>query len=405
MVGRKKIVIITYSNFPFGGPGANLIRHLAKGLYLQNNEIEVLLPTGNFFGKNIYKEIKRAGSIDNIKYRYLCFLSRPKSLIGKFVDTCFGTIMLILHIVQKNFNHDIDLIISYNTSFISTSLLSLTCKIINKKFILILPEFYEKPKPRILSFSLLNWYSFFLGIRYSAKGANSYIVLSSYLKNYLNTVLKNQKPVLVMPNIIDSSFFNVSTEPFIKSKITIGYTGTPTKKDGIEDLIYSFHLLHQKWPLTHLLIIGDVPGELTVLPRLKELANKLGLSKDVTFTGLVSHAQIPFLLQACQILALTRPSGVSAEAGFPTKIGEYFACKKPVVVSCVGDIAMYFKNEEHVMLVIPSDITSMSNAFEKLIINNDLVERLIRNSFQWMEQNLDYRIVGERVNNLIEISK
>ena len=61
-------------------------------------------------------------------------------------------------------------------------------------------------------------------------------------------------------------------------------------------------------------------------------------------------------------MTLIRPNGVFAEAVL-TKIGEYFACKKPVGVTNVGDISTYFKNEEHVIIVEPENIKSIVNGF------------------------------------------
>ena len=87
------------------------------------------------------------------------------------------------------------------------------------------------------------------------------------------------------------------------------------------------------------------------------------VENSITFTGLVPFSDVPRLLNSCQILALTRPSGIFAEAGFPTKLGEYFACKKPVLITEVGDMPTYFKNENHVILVEPDNINSIVNKF------------------------------------------
>ena len=112
--------------------------------------------------------------------------------------------------------------------------------------------------------------------------------------------------------------------------------------------------------------------------------------ENISFTGLVSHNRIPDLLNSCQILALTRPNGIFAEAGFPTKLSEYFACKKPVVITSVGDIPRYFSNEENVILVIPENIESIVAGFEILLKNKDLAERISQNGYNWMDQNTNY---------------
>jgi glycosyltransferase involved in cell wall biosynthesis len=101
-------------------------------------------------------------------------------------------------------------------------------------------------------------------------------------------------------------------------------------------------------------------------------------------------------------LALTRPNGIFSEAGFPTKLGEYFACKKPVVITRVGDIPKYFKNEEHIILVEPGNIESIVNGFEVLINRPNLSDKISKESYVWMDQNLNYLNVSLTIDLFID---
>jgi len=287
-------------------------------------------------------------------------------------------------------------LIIYNIAFIDFLWIVFFKLISSIKLIFILPEFYERPFKKL---ALLNWYNFYFGLKYLSKYGDAHIVLSHYLKNYLNNTLMINKPIFILPNIIDPEVF--STVKNQKLKYTIGYAGSPTRKDGVEDLIKSFALLNKKYPNTSLLIIGDTVN--TVLPNLKKMAEKLGVKDKITFTGLVPFEQVPPLLMSCQILALTRPKGVFAEAGFPTKLGEYFACKKPVVITKVGDIPYYFDDEVHVIMVEPENINDIMQGFERLLINKGLGEKIVKNSYLWMEEKLNYKNLSESITDFIEI--
>ena len=74
---KNKIVIITYENFPFGGASANLLRYFAFALTCEGKEVEVILPTGNYFGNKIDLNTKRKGTFKNLKYHHLCFINHP----------------------------------------------------------------------------------------------------------------------------------------------------------------------------------------------------------------------------------------------------------------------------------------------------------------------------------------
>ncbi len=92
---------------------------------------------------------------------------------------------------------------------------------------------------------------------------------------------------------------------------------------------------------------------------LQNIVKHLGLTGRVTFVGAVARSDIPHRLNAGDIMALPRASGTFSTAGFPTKLGEYLASGKPVVVTATGDIPVYLKDGVSAYLVPPDD----SNAF------------------------------------------
>ena len=403
IVEKKYIKIITYGNFPFGGASANLLRYFSLALAHSNNDVEIVLPTGNYIGHKIDVNSKRNGNIENVKYKHLCFKNHPLNYLGKLLDILCGFTFPIFYLYKECFKNKLDKIILYDTFFVPTLLFLFIKVTLRKKLIIIVPDLYEKPKAKLLSFELIKWYDFYIGLKLLSRYADGYIVVSTYLKKYINDTLKISKPVQIIPSLIDPQKFIVTdSKPFIKNKITIGYAGTPSRRDGVMDLIESFSVLNKKYPNIHLLIIGDVVDtKKTLLPELNDYALKFGVTEDITFTGLVSYTEIPKLLNSCQILALIRPSGEFAEAGFPTKLGEYFACKKPVVITSVGDIPFYFKNKEHAIIVSPEDLLSIISGFELLLNDEKLSHHISENAYNWMNLNLNYKKLSSKLDIFI----
>ena len=70
----KYIKIITYGNFPYGGASANYLRHFAKGLTALDYDIEVLLPTGQYYRNNIEKVENRLSNCENIAFKISDFI-------------------------------------------------------------------------------------------------------------------------------------------------------------------------------------------------------------------------------------------------------------------------------------------------------------------------------------------
>jgi glycosyltransferase involved in cell wall biosynthesis len=391
---KKRIKIITYGNFPFGGASANFLRNMGTGFNQNNCDVEVLLPKGNYFGKKIEQASRRLDTIKNVRYRFFCFTRHPLFYIGKLIDNLFGPFFLFLYLFYHHLIIDkIDFIIKYNITFSSQLALLIISKSLRIKLINVIPEFYEKPKSGFLS--LAKWKNFYFGIRYLAKLSNGLIVLTTYLENYIRKQNQNI-PILVHPNIVDPDTFRFPDSKKELKELRIGYSGTPTKKDGILDLLQSFKVVSDSFDNISLLVIGDITNGTSVVPNLIEFCKNLGIENKVDFTGLVPFSKIPELLHSCDILVLARPEGVFAEAGFPTKLGEYFACKIPVVITTVGDINYYFKDTNSVVLVEPGNIKSISNGILDLILNPKKREEIGENGFLWMKENLDYIKVAKK---------
>ncbi|OQA01365.1 MAG: putative glycosyl transferase [Bacteroidetes bacterium ADurb.Bin408] len=397
MERHKKIILLSYHNFPYGGASANYLRNFSLGLAQLNNDIHVILPRANKYKDTSDIKNQKQGFIENVKYTHLGFVTQPKSVLAKVYAKFLGYLMPLLYCIRLKNKKDIDLLITYDVS-VTKTLTALACSLIlRKKLIIIVPDYFEKPDD-LFSFKAFKWYNFYLGLRYFSKYADGIIVLTSFLRDYYLNVIEYKKDITIIPNFIDpSKFENIVVPPHKKDKITIGYIGTPTSKDGILDLLKSFSLLYKKYKHTHLLVIGDAKGEKSLLPPLKDFARELGALDGITFAGLVSSEDVPALLNSCQIFALTRPKGLSAEAGFPTKLGEYFACRKPVVMTNVGDVKLYFKNKEHMIIVEPDNIESIFEGFEFLVNNQNLFPEITEKAYSWMNNNINYKVASRNV--------
>ena len=153
MIGRNKIAYISYINFPFGGAMANFSRYFVSGLALQNNKIEVILPTGNYYGNMIDCNINREGIINGVPYKHLCFINHPKNYFGKIADNICGLILPVFYLVGKSIKKDLDIIIICDSDFLKTLIFVIAKKVLGKKLVIILPEFYDKPDNKFISLS------------------------------------------------------------------------------------------------------------------------------------------------------------------------------------------------------------------------------------------------------------
>lgn len=397
------IKIFTKDNYPYGGASANFVRNMARSLALNEDiNLEVIIPRGNFFANNKDVPTESKGIAEGVPYKFLGFKSHPTNLPGAALDNLFSNFLPFFFLLSQFFRKKADVIIVYNTS-LSWFLQFLFFKwITGKKLIVILPEFYRKPT-KSWSAQGLKWKDFYLGLKFLSRKADKIIALTTFMKRFISELGFEEKNILVLPNVTDVSYFKKqNSSPFREGKFTIGYCGTPTYKDGIDDLLAGFAELCKIRSDVHLLIIGDATFGKTLVPELTNKTEQLGIINQVSFTGLVTLNEVAGYLNACQILALTRPAGIFAEAGFPTKLGEYFACGKPVLITAVGDIPYYFINKEHAIIVQPGDIEGISSGFNELIDNKSLADSITENAEKWLLKNLDFQSLSGKLHNFIK---
>jgi glycosyltransferase involved in cell wall biosynthesis len=98
----------------------------------------------------------------------------------------------------------------------------------------------------------------------------------------------------------------------------------------------------------------------------------------VIFTGTVGHADVPALLDACDVLVSPHvPLDAGAEFfGSPTKLFEYMAMGKGIVASRLGQIGEVLSHEETALLVEPGNANELSAAIVRLAESHELRETL-----------------------------
>ena len=402
MKSTKNILLITNSNFPFGGASANVLRLLTTGLVKAGNSVNVLLQRGMMYGA--VTESEHVNNYNGVDIHRSGYKKRPDVLIHKTIDSLAGILFPPVFIVRRYIRNQVDVVLLYSSSFYEVIMIVMVCKALKIPVVSHTVEWYEKKSVATSFKKIPLWWDFNLRMKFLNKYFDGLILTSSFLSSYYQSVGVESNRIFILPNLIDIEIFETDTTD-TNNEVTpitkIGYCGTPTRKDGIDDLLESFAKISEIHSHFRLLIIGDSVSGTSLIPELKEKTKSLGISEKVDFTGLVPFSQMPGLLQSCDVLVLARPSGRFAEAGFPTKLGEYMACKKPVVATRVGDIPKYLTHEKDIILVVPDNIDSIGRGIEKACLNKEQAETIGTNGYNWAKSNLWYVSACKRVDSFL----
>ena len=400
MVGNKldtNYILITSSNFPHGGAGANYLNLFCKGVKLQNYKIKVFLLKGFLFGNFLSNHKRKNITDEGVPFIYLGFVKRPNNIFFKFLDELLSGINLLFKLISVVRHRKNTIILVYNNELQSNILIYFFAEFFNIKLITFVPEFYGKYVFKGSFLRKLKWYGFLFNFYFLNKLSFKLIVFSHYLKDqYISKGFKDAD-IIVQPNLTDFDFWEIKHTPQI---YTIGYSGSPSIKDGLHDLFKAISILKHSGLNVTLLVIGDSPFGDSLIPDLKIECIKLGIGDDINFSGLVELSRVKTLLGECGILALTRPSTIQTQAGFPTKLGEYFASKKQVLVTNFGDVEKYFQSNIDVVMAQSGNVNEIAEKIKWMVENKEHAEEIKRNGYKTAASLLEYKSSVKRVINL-----
>jgi len=396
---QQKNILITSSNFPKGSASANYLNLFCRGFSDYGLSIEVYILKGYFLKGRKTNDGKKNVTDYGVSYTYLSFINRSSKKVIKIIGDLYGVFSLSFLLLSLFKSRKRTIIFAYNNEIHYSLLINLYCRLFRIKIVTFVPEYYDYSEFSGNIFQKIKWQGFLLNFHYVNRLSDNLIVFSSYIRNkYLE---KNYPPgkIMIQPNLTDFDFWHSNGKVL---SFTIGYSGTLYKKDGIEYLLSAVDLLKKRNIHVTLLVVGDVVNETSVIPSLIEDCKKSGIAESVTFTGHIPTEEVRSWLNKCKILAITRPNIIQTVAGFPTKIGEYFACKKPVLSTKIGDIGDYFKDRNEIVFAEPDNPESIADNIEWILKNQATSDEIAANGHNRAIELLNYKT---RVPAMIEFVK
>jgi glycosyltransferase involved in cell wall biosynthesis len=391
---KEEYIVITATNFPEGGAPANYLNLFCKGLKENDKYVKVWLLKGFAFGNYTNNDTRQNISKDGIPYIYLSSPKRPVGNIKKIGNDLLACFRLIIYLLKIVPNRKSTTILLYNNELQFSIPIFIVAKLVGIKITSFVPEYYDRSAFEGSFMLKLKWYGFLINFNYFNKASYRLIVFSHYLKTlYLEQGVDEQR-IIVQPNLTNFEYWNTDTS---ESQYTLGYSGTPSLKDGLADLLSAISKLKSENIPVSLLVIGDSTFGKSLIPDLQKLCESLNITDLVKFTGLVSIEKVKEHLAECKILTLTRPNIIQTQAGFPTKLGEYFASGKQILTTDFGDLPRYFRPMEELVMAKCSNIEDISSKIKWIIHHPDETEQIRKKGYMKAKQLLSYQTCLSRI--------
>lgn len=377
--------------YPDGEAATNRVNTYAKGFYENGINVHIICFADEYgtIGDGISEEINfyhPFGQRERSRY----FIIRRWQKIIKY----FKTISLVRSINKS------DRIIAYicYTQVLTTLLFGIfLAKYTRTKIIL---ERSEHP--------LRNYQgSFFRKTRGNLKSdletklCDSIFCISQYLIDFYKKRGVNPKKLFLVPSTVDTARFRTSYGSPLAFQYILYCGSLNATKDGVDILIKSFARISENYPEINLVIIGkgDKSDDVIVF---ENLAAKLNVSTKVFFLGYIPRTEIPAYLINAKILTLARPKSIVADAGFPSKVTEYLTTGIPIVVTEVGEVPVYLRDNENAFISKPDSVEAFADKLEFVLNNYDFAKEVANKGRELPDTIFNYKYQSIRIIEFIK---
>lgn len=241
------------------------------------------------------------------------------------------------------------------------------------------------------------------------QSADQITAISNYLKDF---ALKHgaRCPIAIVPNGVDLDLFSEDIgsqeAQALKDKIKKGqedklliHTGRLTKKNALGDIISALKYLPEN---IKFLSLGDGPD----LPKLKDLAIKIGTEKRVIFLEQVSHKEMVKYLKVSDVFV--RPS---LSEGLGNSFLEAMAAGLPIIGTRVGGIPDFLRDPSLLcssgqaptgLFCEVADPKNLAEKVKLLLADEKLRQELISNGRQIVAEQYEWGKITRKMEDIFE---
>lgn len=228
------------------------------------------------------------------------------------------------------------------------------------------------------------------------KKSSRIVAPTSFIRNYTLVLKVNDKKIIVIPNGVDTQFFDPNNYDgkCIKSKFNLSdtkicvYCGRLDSWAGIDTLMALCRTFNRENSNIKLVVVGSG-------------AKKSEVLKDVVMMGEVSYENVPKILAATDLILVPFPCNEVSHAASPLKLFEGMAMQKPVIASKVSGIREIITQGENGILVDPDDVDKWFETILFLLNSKSSARRMGENARRTAKEKYDWSLLAKRYEKVL----
>ena len=226
------------------------------------------------------------------------------------------------------------------------------------------------------------------------KSTNGYILtVPGFQKHFTNHYPEQlNKPMINLINGVSNTFFDLAKkyDRIPGKRFAVLYSGNMGLAQGLESVIKAADIL-QKYPIDFKFVGSGVKQK-----ALKTKADKLGL-KNVVFLPVQKKEELIKLIKKASVCLVPLKNNPLFKNAIPSKMFEYMACGRPVIVSISGEVTEIIKKAKSGLISSPEDANSIADSILYYYNNRGKIIEQGRNGVMYVKENVRKEVLISHV--------
>jgi glycosyltransferase involved in cell wall biosynthesis len=220
--------------------------------------------------------------------------------------------------------------------------------------------------------------------------ADGIVVLADQFKESLVSLGVDEEKIYVSSTMVDSDKYYEKDKKMVRP-YKILFCANLKMEKGPYEVLEAVPIVLNYYDDSKFVFIGEGKD----LDRLKKMAKKKGLIKNVDFTGYISLEEKIMRFKEGHIFAFPTYHG----EGFPTVILEAMAAGMPVVTTPVAGLKKVIQNDEegYIIKSMPPEPKEIAEKIIKLIENPKLMKKISQNNIKRAKGEFDAKVVSRQI--------
>ena len=210
--------------------------------------------------------------------------------------------------------------------------------------------------------------------------------------------------ISVVPNGVETELFapggndnSERTALGLDGKFVVSYIGTLGMAHDLGTVLDAAAVCRESMPEVEFLLVGEGADKERIVAEVRR--RQLG---NVHLLPQQERKNIPALVAASDVCLVTLKRSEVFKTVIPTKMLEFMACAKPIVLAVQGQASELLKAAGAGVCVPPQEPVSMVAAIRRLRDDRDLCRSLCRNGRSYIVENLSRRQTAENYLDVLE---